>query len=157
MSDTSDKKNPQPQSSQAKKPYQFGGIKDFNLEEIENEVLNDSVYLDVFAGSDIRFKENIEPLKGGLEELKNIQAYEYHYKTDEFPEHNFPKEKTVGVMAQQLENILPLAVKEDDKGMKYVNYASLAPLLIEAVKELSAKVDQQAEEINSLKIELKNK
>ncbi len=145
MSDSSNK------NQSEKKPYNFGGIKDFNLEEIENEVLNDSVYLDVFAGSDIRFKENMAPLQGGLEEVKNIQAYEYTYKTDEYPQNNFPEGKQTGVMAQQLENILPLAVKEDDKGMKYVNYASLAPLLIEAVKELSEKVDQQATEIKALK------
>ncbi len=149
MSDSSNK------NQSEKKPYNFGGIKDFNLEEIENEVLNDSVYLDVFAGSDIRFKENIQPLNGGLEEVKNIQAYEYNYKTNEFPQNNFPEGKQSGVMAQQLENILPLAVKEDDNGMKYVNYASLAPLLIEAVKELSAKVDQQADQIEALKALLK--
>jgi len=150
MANSSDNKN-----NNSKKPYNFGGIKDFNLEEIENEVLNDSVYLDVFAGSDVRFKENIEPLNGGLEEIKNLQAYEYNYKTNEFPQNDFPQGRQRGLMAQQLENILPLAVKEDDQGMKYVNYASLAPLLIEAVKELSEKVDQQAGEIDALKAQLK--
>lgn len=148
MSDSSNK------NQSEKRPYNFGGIKDFNLEEIENEVLNDSVYLDVFAGSDVNFKENIKPLGLGLEEVKNIQAYEYTYKTGEFPQNNLPEGKQTGVMAQDLEKVLPMAVKEDAEGMKYVNYASLAPLLIEAVKELSEKVDQQSEEIKVLKAKL---
>lgn len=149
MSDSSNK------NQSDKKTYNFGGIKDFNLEEIEKEVLNDSVYLDVFAGSDVRFKENIKPLNAGLEAVKNIQAYEYTYKTGEFPQNNLPAGSQTGIMAQELENLLPLAVKEDSQGMKYVNYASLAPLLIEAVKELSQKVDLQEQQIQTLKAELK--
>jgi hypothetical protein len=138
-----------------KKPYQFGGINDFNLEEIENEVLNDSVYLDVFAGSDIRFKEDIYPLENSLENINKIQAFKYHYKTSEFPEKNFSQEEQTGVMAQELEKVVPLAVKTDETGYKYVNYAHLAPMLIEAVKELSAKVDEQATKIEELESKLK--
>ncbi len=133
-----------------KKPYSFGGINDFNLEEIENEVLNDSVYLDVFAGSDVRFKEEISPLVNGLESVKKLQAFNYTYKTKEYPQHNFPQGKTQGVMAQDLEKVLPMAVKEDAHGYKYVNYANLAPMLIEAVKELSQKVDEQTKRIEEL-------
>ena len=147
MADSSDKKN-------GKKDYNFGGIKDFNLEQIENEVLNDSVYLDVFAGSDIRFKENIKPLAKGLEEVKNLQAYEYTYKTGEYPQNNLPEGQQQGVMAQDLEKVLPIAVKEDQDGMKYVNYAALAPMLIEAVKELSDKVELQAKKIAELENKL---
>ncbi len=139
-----------------KKPYNFGGINDFNLEEIENEVLNDSVYLDVFAGSDIRFKEDVYPLENSLENINKIQAFKYHYKSDQFPEKNFSTEEQTGVMAQELEKVVPLAVKTDETGYKYVNYAHLAPMLIEAVKELSSKVDAQAAQIKELKSKLES-
>lgn len=145
MSNSKDDKN-----KDSKKPYNFGGINDFNLEEIENEVLNDSVYLDVFAGSDVRFKEDVTPLVDGLKTVNQIQAFNYRYKTADFPEQNFPEGETQGVMAQDLEKILPMAVKADANGYKYVNYASLAPMLIEAVKELSQKVDAQAKRIEEL-------
>ena len=150
MSNSSDDKK-----NEVKKDYQFGGIKEFNLEEIENEVLNDSVYLDVFAGSDLRFKESIKPNHLGLAEINAINTYTYEYKTEEYPQHNFPEGRVSGVMAQELENIAPIAVKEDAEGMKYVNYANLAPMLIEAVKELSSKVEEQAELIKKLEDRLK--
>jgi hypothetical protein len=150
MSNSSDDKK-----NEGKKDYQFGGIKEFNLEEIENEVLNDSVYLDVFAGSDLRFKENIKPNHLGLAEINAINTFTYEYKTEEFPEQNFPEGRVSGVMAQELEGVAPMAVKEDSNGMKYVNYAQLAPMLIEAVKELSAKVEKQEELIKDLESRLK--
>jgi len=46
-----------------------------------------------------------------------------------------------GVIAQEIEHILPAAVKINSRGHKTVNYNAVIPLLIEAVKELSAKVD----------------
>ena len=52
--------------------YHFGGIKTFSLEEIEKEVLNDNVYLDVFAGSDLRFKTEITPIVNALEIVKKL-------------------------------------------------------------------------------------
>lgn len=61
--DNNDKNSKQENS---KPDYHFGGIKTYSLEEIEKEVLNDNVYLDVFAGSDLRFKENIRPLSNVL-------------------------------------------------------------------------------------------
>lgn len=137
-----------------KKPYSFGGINDFNLEEIENEVLNDSVYLDVFAGSDVRFKENAAPLQDALHMVTNIQAMNYTYKTDEFADKNFPEGVQSGVMAQELEKVFPIAVETDSDGYKYVNYARLAPLLIESVKELNSLVEKQNERIKELERKL---
>ena len=57
----------------------------------------------------------------------------------------------VGVIAQEIESVLPEIVAERDDGIKAVRYERLTALLIEAVKELSAKVDAQQEEINFLK------
>jgi hypothetical protein len=141
--------------NEGKKDYQFGGIKEFNLEEIENEVLNDSVYLDVFAGSDLRFKEKIKPGHLGLAEVNAIDTFSYEYKTKDFPKQNFPQGRVSGVIAQELEKVAPIAVTQDENGMKYVNYAQLAPMLIEAVKELSTKVDRQEKIIKDLEKRLK--
>jgi hypothetical protein len=47
-----------------------------------------------------------------------------------------------GVIAQELEDVLPHAVDINSRGHKTVNYNSLIPLLIEAVKELSARVKE---------------
>lgn len=137
-----------------KKEYNFGEVQEFNLEEIEKEVLNDSVYLDVFAGSDEAFKENIEAMKNPLSLLNNLHGMTYHYKTEDFQTKNFPKEKQLGLIAQDVEKVYPLAVKTDDDGLKYVNYASLAPILIESIKELHEIVKTQSEQIENLKAQL---
>ena len=50
--------------------------------------------------------------------------------------------KSIGVVAQEIEKVLPELVLTDEEGMKSVNYAQITGLLIEAVKELSAKVEE---------------
>jgi hypothetical protein len=134
-----------------KKEYNFGEIKEFNLQEIEEEVLNESIYLDVFAGSDLRFKENVEPLKDAINGVLSLNTYTYDYKTEEFPENNFSDNNQIGVMAQDVEKVFPQAVKTDSKGMKHVNYTMLTPILLEAVKDLHEKLEAQQKVINELK------
>ncbi len=132
------------------KDYYFGGIKEFSLEQIESEVLNDSVYLDVFAGSDVRYKDEIAPLDNGLDSILKIDAYKYFYKTEEFPEMNFSNKKQIGFIAQELEKVLPEVVKTDDKGYKSVNYAQVTPMLLQGIKELNSVVEQQSNVIETL-------
>ena len=84
------------------KKYDFGGIEEYNLQEIEKEILNDSIYLDVFAGSDKRFKTDISPVSDGLKSILNLNAYKFSYKTEDFPENNFDSSEQIGVMAQGL-------------------------------------------------------
>lgn len=137
--------------SDTKKEYKFGGIEEFNLEEIEEEILNESIYLDVFAGSDLRFKKNIEPLTNSVENILKLTAYKYDYKTDEYPEQNFESNSTMGVMAQEVELVYPEAVKTDDKGMKFVNYQALIPVLLGSIQDLHRMIEMQDKKIEELK------
>ncbi|MCO4792576.1 MAG: tail fiber domain-containing protein [Bacteriovoracaceae bacterium] len=130
--------------------YYFGGIKEFNLEEIEAEVLNDSVYLDVFAGSDIRFKQNVEPLAGSVEKIMSLNAMKYDYKSEAFPNKNFSSNKQIGFMAQSVEKVLPELVATDNDGYKAINYAHLTPVLAEAIKELNNKIETLEKKIKEL-------
>jgi hypothetical protein len=133
-----------------KKPYRFGGIKEFNLEEIESEVLNDSIYLDVFAGSDARFKQNISPVSGSLDIVRKIEPVRFDYKCSEFEDYKFSKKGQIGFIAQDLEDKLPELVELDSKGFRHVNYAQMTPILTQAIQELSAKVDSQEQTIQKL-------
>jgi len=133
-----------------KKPYHFGGIKEFNLEDIESEVLNDSIYLDVFAGSDVRFKKNITPIIGALDIVQSIEAVRFDYKCDEFHEYQFNPKTQIGFLAQNLEEQLPELVETDDKGYLHVNYSQMTPVLTQAIQELAAKVDSQEKTIEKL-------
>ena len=51
-------------------------------------------------------------------------------------------EKSIGVIAQEIEKVVPEVVKEDDKGMKSVAYGNISGLLIEAIKELKAEIEE---------------
>jgi hypothetical protein len=94
-----------------------------------------------FYSSDIRLKENIIPIPNALEKVNQISGNTYDWK-EGFEEIHSHKGNDVGVIAQEIESILPQLVTNRDTGYKAVQYEKLIPLLIEAVKELSAKVDR---------------
>ena len=86
----------------------------------------------VTAFSDERLKSNIETLKGGLEKVEQLRGVTY--TRDE--------RDNIGVIAQEVEKVLPEIVltADDEMGTKSVDYSRITAVLIEAVKELSAKV-----------------
>lgn len=112
---------------------------------------NDRIYLNGNSGditaegnvtaygsvSDITMKENIVPINGALEKIQQLGGYLFNYKGDDTP--------MTGVMAQELLKVMPEAVYEVEKDgeTKYaVRHGNLVGLLIEAIKELSAKLDK---------------
>ena len=92
-----------------------------------------------FYSSDFRLKENIQPIQNALEKVELISGNTYDWKEgyDEIHSH---KGNDVGVIAQEIEEILPQIVTNRDNGYKAVQYEKIVPLLIEAIKELSAKI-----------------
>ncbi|RYY49099.1 MAG: tail fiber domain-containing protein [Chitinophagaceae bacterium] len=102
------------------------------------------------CASDFRYKKNIHPIQGALENVLKIKGVNYDWKQEEFPDQNFTDKTQVGFIAQDLEKIYPEMVFTDAKGYKSVDYARLTPILVEAVKELSAKADRQQAQIDEL-------
>ena len=93
-----------------------------------------------FFSSDARLKENIQPIQNALEKVESISGNTYDWKEGYDAVHSH-KGNDVGVIAQEIEAILPQIVTNRDNGFKAVQYEKIVPLLIEAIKELSAKVD----------------
>ena len=93
--------------------------------------------------SDQRLKTNIKPLECALDKVLTLNGVTYEWRVKEFPNKNFDSNRHVGVLAQELEAVLPEAVETDADGYKSVNYSNITPLLIEAVKELKAEKDAQ--------------
>jgi prefoldin subunit 5 len=94
-----------------------------------------------FFTSDERLKENIQPITDALSKVESISGNEYNWK-EGFEEIHTKKGNDVGVIAQEIQKILPQAVIERDNGYLGVNYEKIIPLLIQSIKELSAKVDR---------------
>ena len=92
---------------------------------------------DVTAFSDERLKENIETIPNALEKVCQMRGVTFN-RTD------FDGEKQMGVIAQEVEKIIPEVVKEDDSEdkIKSVAYGNMVGVLIEAVKELKAEIEE---------------
>jgi hypothetical protein len=95
-----------------------------------------------FSTSDIRFKENIYPINNALNKIDEIGGYTFDWKTnEELVSLHGHSGHDVGVIAHEIESILPEVVTTRDNGYKAVKYEKLVPLLIQAIKELKAEVD----------------
>jgi hypothetical protein len=96
-----------------------------------------------YSTSDINFKENITPINNALEKINKIGGYEFDWKQNEdlIKFHGFSGHD-IGVIAQEIEEILPEIITIRDNGYKAVKYEKIVPLLIEAIKELSSKVKE---------------
>lgn len=99
--------------------------------DVSGRIVADS---DITAYSDERLKKDIKTIEGALDKTKALRGVEFTRIADDT--------KSIGVVAQELEEVLPELVLTDEEGMKSVNYAQITGLLIEAVKELSAKVEE---------------
>lgn len=105
--------------------------------------------------SDERLKKEIQPLNGStLNKIESLGGYSYFWKKEEFPEKNFSAEQQIGLLAQELEAQFPALVKTGDDGFKSVNYNGFTAVLLESVKELSAKVEKLESENRLLHAEL---
>jgi hypothetical protein len=96
--------------------------------------------------SDERLKENIAPIEHALDKLTAITGVEFDWTDSYIDEHGgedgyFVRKHDVGVIAQEIEEVLPEVVATREDGYKAVKYDRIVALLIEAVKELKAEVD----------------
>ena len=92
--------------------------------------------------SDVRYKKLIAPISNPLEKIKNINGVEYYLRTDEFPSKHFDTKLQVGLIAQEVEKVLPQVVQTDKDGYKAVDYAKVVPLLVEGIKEQQKQIDE---------------
>jgi hypothetical protein len=100
-----------------------------------------------YYSSDRRFKENIQDIPNALAAVDVIGGKLFNW-TDEFLNENggeddyfLPKE-SFGVIAQDVQSVLPVAVRTREDGSLAVDYEKLCALAFQAIKELKAEVDQ---------------
>jgi hypothetical protein len=94
-----------------------------------------------FSTSDFRLKENITPILNPISKIEAIGGYTFDWKPEHKDLHGF-EGHDVGVIAQEIEVIMPEVVTTRDSGYKAVKYEKLVPLLIEAIKDLQKQVDE---------------
>ena len=95
--------------------------------------------------SDKRLKSNIHSLKGALSKILRLDGVSFEWLQGERA-----GEKDIGVIAQEVEKVLPEAVQTDAEGYKAVDYPRLVPLLINAIKEQQGEIDSLTKRIEAL-------
>ena len=106
-----------------------------------------------FYSSDVSLKENITNIPDPLEAVKKLNGVLFDWKKEYMDKRGgedgyFVRKKDVGVIAQEVEKVLPEAVAQRPDGIKAVKYDRLTCLLIEAVKKLQDKVDSLSNKEN---------
>jgi len=100
---------------------------------------------DVIAFSDRRVKKDIITVNNALDKVTKLRGVTYKRS-------DVPDNKTkLGVIAQEVLEVLPMVVEKDDRGLYSVAYGNMAGVFIEAIKELKAEVDSLKQEIKQLK------
>ena len=102
-----------------------------------------------YYSSDYALKENINPISNALDKVSQLGGYNFDWKDSHLESRGgvddmFVKKSDVGIIAQEVQKVLPEAVGEREDGTLGVRYELLVPLLVESIKELK-------EEIQSLK------
>lgn len=98
-------------------------------------------------GSDIRFKKEIKPIESALDKVLNLNGRIYVFKQEEFKDYSFPSGTNFGFIAQELKEILPDLVSEDNNGYLAVNYIAVIPVLVEAIKEQNNQIEELKEKL----------
>jgi hypothetical protein len=100
--------------------------------------------------SDARFKRNVGTLSNALASVEKLRGVHYEWKSEDFPDRSFAKGEQVGLIAQEVREVVPQAVIEQSDGYLAVDYARLVPLLIEGMKEQQKQIDMQQNQIEQL-------
>ena len=103
-----------------------------------NGTLNATADVVAYFSSDKRLKDNLKPIENSLDKVSKLSGYEFDWND---------KQKTyqghdIGVVAQEVEEVLPELVATREDGYKAVKYEKIVALLIESIKELKAEVEE---------------
>jgi len=115
-------------------------------------------YLNAFSMSDATMKTNIVPLTNALNLVNSLKAYSYNFKpvadsTEEIVNQEIIKNTHFGFLSQEVEEILPDLVTNDETGIKMLDYTSFTPLLAIAIQEQQQTINLQQEAIEMLRMQ----
>jgi hypothetical protein len=114
--------------------------------------------------SDLRLKKDVETINGALDKVLKLRGVTYYWKNREEMaavrgvsannmSYGYSDKLQTGVIAQEIEQVMPELVSTDKDGFKSVDYVGITPVLIEAIKEQQAIIDGQQKQIDELKAE----
>jgi hypothetical protein len=103
-----------------------------------------------WLSSDARFKKDVRQIDSALDKVMDLHGVSFEWDSSSNPDKQFPQGRHYGVIAQEVEQVVPEVVMEGTQGEKAVSYTELVPILIEAVKELKAENDALKQRLDIL-------
>jgi len=99
-----------------------------------------------YYSSDARLKENVQVIPNALEKIQQLRGVTFDWTQEYISKHGgedgyFIRQHDVGMIAQEVEKVLPELVADREDGYKAMKYDRVVALLVEAVKELKAELD----------------
>ena len=117
--------------------------------------VNGDVYANAFTvSSDIRYKTDVKTIRNALETLLKLRGVKHSWVKEIVNGRTMPSGKTLGVVAQELEQHLPELVSTDQNGYKSVDYTKITALLIEAVKDQQQLIEKQNSRMDAFEFRL---
>jgi hypothetical protein len=102
-----------------------------------------------YSTSDSRLKENITPIANALDKVKSLTGVEFDWKEETKGVHGY-EGHDVGVIAQEVQAVLPEAIRTNDTGYLSVRYEKMIALLIEGMKEQQNQIDELKAKLDGL-------
>ncbi len=96
------------------------------------------------APSDRKYKENIKPIESALDKAMQLQGVTFDWKDSESI---LDIKEDIGFIAQDVEKVLPELVRDNGKGNLSLRYQGVTPILLEAIKELKAEIEELKKQI----------
>ena len=96
------------------------------------------------APSDRKYKENIKPIESALDKAMQLQGVTFDWKDSESI---LDIKEDIGFIAQDVEKVLPELVRDSGKGNLSLRYQGITPILLEAIKELKAEIEDLKKKI----------
>jgi hypothetical protein len=93
--------------------------------------------------SDGRLKHELKPIDDALARVGRLEGVFFRWRPEVQAERGFAGERQVGLVAQSVDDVVPECVARGSDGRYAVDYGRLTPVLVEAVKALSAQVERQ--------------
>ena len=94
--------------------------------------------------SDLKYKKDIETVQHALDKVAQLRGVAYTLKGSE--------EKQIGFIAQEVKEVLPEVVSQDENGVHSIAYASVIPVLVEAVKEQQQIIEDLKKKISEIDV-----
>ena len=102
-----------------------------------------------YYSSDISLKDNIRPIESAIFKVKQIRGvtFDWNEKSNKLQQE---KGHDVGLIAQEVEKVLPEVVQIREDGIRAISYEKVVPLLVEAIKEQQKQIDELTKKIEEL-------